>query len=303
MDGFLVIDKAADMTSHDVVAIIRRTLGQKKVGHTGTLDPFATGVLPLALGEGTKAIPFLDESRKEYRAVMRLGEATDTQDLTGRVISRSDWQQIDPADVEAVAGEFIGTIPQIPPMFSALKRNGVPLYKLARQGADVERQPRDVEIVSLEVERIDLPDVTFNVVCSRGTYVRTLAADIGQRLGCGAHLHELRRVRSGPFVIADAVTIAQVAEAAAGNKLERLVVSPLAALDHLPEVKLTEQGGAEVGHGIVPGIDDMEVASDQALHVGNVRLVRCGRLVAVAEATLADNLGCVKLVRLLRVFN
>ena len=303
MDGFLVIDKAVDMTSHDVVAIIRRTLGQKKVGHTGTLDPFATGVLPLALGEGTKAIPFLDESRKEYRAVMRLGEATDTQDLTGRVISRNDWQQIDPAGIQAVAGQFIGTIPQLPPMFSALKRNGVPLYKLARQGVDVERKPRDVEIVSLDVERIDLPDVTFNVVCSRGTYVRTLAADIGQRLGCGAHLRELRRIRSGPFVITDAVTIAQVAEAAAGNKLEQLVVSPLAALGHLPELQLTARGEAKVGHGIVPGTDDVEVTTDQALPAGNVRLVRSGRLVAVAEATLADNVGCVKLAKLLRVFN
>ncbi|RII27269.1 MAG: tRNA pseudouridine(55) synthase TruB [Geobacter sp.] len=303
MDGFLVLDKPAGLTSHDVVARVRRLLRQKKVGHTGTLDPFATGVLPIALGEGTKAIPFLDESHKAYRAVMRLGEATDTQDLTGQVLSRGDWRCLTPDRVEAVARLFIGTISQVPPMFSALKRDGVPLYKLARQGTEVERQPRNIEIVSLDLDRIDLPDVAFSVVCSRGTYVRTLAADMGERLECGAHLRELRRTRSGPFILADAVTLEQLAEAAVSGELESLLVSPLAALSHLPELQLTERGAAKVGNGIVPDVDDLESGRDKVLPSGRVCLTHGGCLVAVAEADVEESGRQVQIRHLLRVFN
>ncbi|HXC93405.1 MAG TPA: tRNA pseudouridine(55) synthase TruB, partial [Geobacteraceae bacterium] len=186
--GFLAVDKPSGMTSHDVVAILRRTFQQKKIGHTGTLDPFATGVLPIALGEGTKAIPFLDESFKEYQAVLRLGISTDTLDFTGEVIAEREWGQITPEMVFATIPGFTGSILQTPPMFSALKRNGVPLYKLARNGETVEREPRRIEIQSLRIDRIDLPYVAFTVRCSRGTYVRTLADDIGEVLGTGAHL-------------------------------------------------------------------------------------------------------------------
>jgi len=303
MDGFLVVDKPAGMTSHDVVARVRRILGQKKVGHTGTLDPFATGVLPVALGEGTKAIPFLDESRKEYRAVMRLGEATDTQDLTGQMISHGDWRQLTPDGIEAVVRLFVGAISQIPPMFSALKLDGVPLYKLARQGTEVERQPRNIEIFSFVLERIELPDVAFSVVCSRGTYVRTLAADIGERLGCGAHLRELRRTRSGPFVIADAVTLEQLADAAASDHAESLVVSPLAALSPIPEFPLTDRGAAKVGNGIVPDSDDLVTCLDMTSSGGRARLSHGGRLVAVVETTGANDGSHVQIQRLLRVFH
>lgn len=303
MDGFLVVDKPAGMTSHDVVARVRRILGQKKVGHTGTLDPFATGVLPVALGEGTKAIPFLDESRKEYHAVMRLGEETDTQDLTGQVISRGDWRQLTPDGIDAVARLFVGPISQVPPMFSALKRDGIPLYKLARQGAEVERQPRNIEIFSLILQRTELPDIAFSVVCSRGTYVRTLAADMGGRLGCGAHLRELRRIRSGPFAIENAVTLEQLADAAASDTIQALVVSPLAALSPLPELLLTERGVAKVGNGIVPDAGDIESGGCMALSGGRVRLSRSGRLVAVAEAAVVNDGRCVQIQRLLRVFH
>ncbi len=303
MDGFLVLDKPAGLTSHDVVARVRRLLRLKKVGHTGTLDPFATGVLPIALGEGTKAIPFLDESHKAYRAVMRLGEATDTQDLTGQVLSSADWHCLTPDRIETVSRLFIGNISQIPPMFSALKRDGVPLYKLARQGAEVERQPRNIEIFSLDLDRIDLPDVAFSVVCSRGTYVRTLAADMGERLECGAHLRELRRTRSGPFVLADAVTLEQLAEAAVSGELESLVLSPLAALSHLPELQLTERGAAKVGNGIVPDADDLESVRDKMPHSGRVCLSRGGRLLAVADADVEDSGRHARIRHLLRVFN
>lgn len=303
MDGFLVVDKPAGMTSHDVVARVRRILGQKKVGHTGTLDPFATGVLPVALGEGTKAIPFLDESRKEYRAVMRLGEATDTQDLTGQMIFHGDWRQLTPDGIEAVVRLFVGAISQVPPMFSALKLDGVPLYKLARQGTEVERQPRNIEIFSFVLERTELPDVAFSVVCSRGTYVRTLAADIGERLGCGAHLRELRRTRSGPFVIADAVTLEQLADTVASDQAESLVVSPLAALSPIPEFPLTDRGVAKVSNGIVPDVGDLESGGDVTLSGGRVRLSWRGRLVAVAEAAVANDGSHVQIQRLLRVFH
>src|SRR6185369_4487832 len=215
MDGFIVVDKPAGMTSHDVVNAVRRLTGLKKVGHTGTLDPFATGVLPVALGEGTKAIPFLDETRKEYRAVMKLGEATDTQDCTGTVTGCTDWHAVKPADVERVATGCTGKISQVPPMFSALKRNGVPLYKLARRGAEVEREARKIEIFSLDIENIDLPEVAFTVSCSRGTYVRTLAHDMGAALGCGAHLVRLQRTVSGPFALARAVPLDRLAALAA----------------------------------------------------------------------------------------
>lgn len=303
MDGFLIVDKPAGMTSHDVVARVRRILGQRKVGHTGTLDPFATGVLPVALGEGTKAIPFLDESRKEYHAVMRLGEATDTQDLTGQVISQGDWRQLTPDGIEAVTRFFVGAISQVPPMFSALKRDGVPLYKLARQGAEVERQPRNIDIFSLVLQRTELPDVAFSVVCSRGTYVRTLAADMGERLGCGAHLRELRRTRSGPFAIEDAVTLERLADAAVSGEVQSLVVSPLEALSPLPEFPLTERGAAKVGNGIVPDAGDLESGGDMALSGGRVLLSWRGRLVAVAETVVANDNSHVQIQRLLRVFH
>src|SRR5512144_2719482 len=165
MDGFIVVDKPAGMTSHDVVNSVRRLAGMNKVGHTGTLDPFATGVLPVALGEATKAIPFLDESVKEYRAVMRLGESTDTQDCTGAVIRRGEWQGLPSARIKETARLFLGRGSQIPPMYSALKRGGIPLYRLARRGEVVHREPREIEVYSLTIDRIDLPDVAFTVRC------------------------------------------------------------------------------------------------------------------------------------------
>ena len=209
------------MTSHDVVASVRRLAGMKKVGHTGTLDPFATGVLPVALGEGTKAIPFLDESVKEYRAVMRLGESTDTQDCTGTIIRSGAWQGITPVRIEETARLFLGRGSQVPPMYSALKRDGVPLYRLARKGEEVHREPREIEIFSLVIDRIDLPEVAFTVSCSRGVYVRTLASDLGDRLGCGAHLVELRRNASGPFTLDQAFSLEKLAVASGRGSCRR----------------------------------------------------------------------------------
>ena len=290
MHGFIVVDKPAGMTSHDVVARVRRLLQTKKVGHTGTLDPFATGVLPVAVGEGTKAIPFLDEGIKEYRAVMRLGAVTDTDDLEGAVLLERPLDAVDDAVIREALTAFTGTVSQIPPMYSALKRNGVPLYKLARKGQEVEREPRQVTIHSLAVDRIDLPFVTFTVRCSRGTYVRALARDLGERLGCGAHLTELRRTRSGPFTLAQARSLEQLADEAAAGPEQVGIVSLTAALAHLPQLELTADGERRVRNGISPVAGDLAGSFFPDIPGGKVVLVRGGGIVAVAEEHGGDYL-------------
>lgn len=256
INGFIIIDKPAGLTSHDIVNRVRRILGTRKVGHTGTLDPFATGVLPVAVNEGTKAIPFLDEGLKCYEAVMRLGVVTDTLDLTGKVLREADWKAIDRHLMEVVLKRFTGRISQVPPMFSAIKRDGQPLYKLARQGREVERQPREVEISSLELLSFEPPLVGIRVVCSRGTYIRSLADDIGAELGCGAALQELRRTASGPFEISSAVTLEDLEEAGRTATIDRLCISPLAALSHLADIPLSDAGLEMVRHGISPDWND-----------------------------------------------
>jgi len=293
LDGFLVVDKPQGVTSHDVVSLVRRVTGQKKVGHTGTLDPFATGVLPVALGEGTKAIQFLDESVKVYRAQLKLGVSTDTQDRTGQVVEERDASGITPEELKAVACRFVGKIEQLPPMFSALKRDGVPLYKLARRGVEVEREARPVEIYSLTFDAIELPEATFTVSCSRGTYVRTLAHDIGEALGCGAHLLELRRLQSGLFAEMDALS-AEALKAGAGSGA---IVPVERALSHLRELSLTESGARKVANGVIPGAEDLDGAAEPVAPGELVLLCRGGRLAAVAQHDAAKGM------RLARVFN
>ena len=283
MHGFIVVDKPAGLTSHDVVARVRRILKMKKVGHTGTLDPFATGVLPVALGEGTKAIPYLDEGVKEYRAVMKLGITTDTEDLEGKVLYERSLDGIDEAVIRGSLALFTGTISQIPPMFSALKRDGVPLYKLARKGEEVEREPRQLTIHSLIIDRIELPLVAFTVRCSRGTYVRSLARDMGEALGCGAHLTSLRRTSSGPFTLDQARTLEQLADEAAAGLEQVGIVSLKSALAHLPRLELTTDGERRVRNGISPKADDLAEPLRQLAPGQKVLLARDGVIVAVAE--------------------
>jgi tRNA pseudouridine55 synthase len=283
MHGFIVVDKPAGMTSHDVVARVRRILKMKKVGHTGTLDPFATGVLPVALGEGTKAIPYLDEGIKEYQAVLALGIATDTEDLEGSVIFERPLDGIDEDIVSECVKRFLGTISQIPPMYSALKQNGVPLYKLARKGVEVERLPRQITLHSIIIDRIELPLVSFTVRCSRGTYVRSLARDIGECLGCGAHLTQLRRTSSGPFLLMQSRTLEQLADEAMSGPEQVGVVSLNAALAHLPQLELTEVGERRVRNGISPETDDLVGALPLLVSGQKVLLKRSGVIVAVAE--------------------
>jgi len=302
LDGFLVVDKPSGVSSHHVVAVLRRVFKQKKIGHTGTLDPFATGVLPVALGEGTKAITFLDESLKEYRAVMRLGIATDTQDLEGEVVQERDWRGITPGMITALLPSFSGELLQLPPMFSALKRDGVPLYKLARKGETVEREPRRITIHGLTIDSIDLPQVTFTVRCSRGTYVRTLAHDMGELLGCGAHLLQLRRSASGPFTLDKAFTLDELAAASPEEIVARHFITIRQALSHLPELELSESGYLRIKNGIAPSNGDLESAADLP-DSGHLLLSYRGTIAAVGEVVPAEEREAGRLLRISRGFN
>lgn len=205
--GVLLVDKEPGMTSHDVVAIARRSLGIKKIGHCGTLDPMATGLLMLVVGRATKIQDLLMSEDKEYVGTITLGQTTGTQDAEGEVVEEREVGNYSREDVVAVFEEFTGNFEQIPPMVSAIKKDGVPLYKLARKGKEVKRDPRPVHITSYEITRLELPQIDFVVNCSKGFYVRTYAHDIGAKLGCGGHLSALRRTRSGKFTVDRTITV------------------------------------------------------------------------------------------------
>jgi len=210
MDDIIIIDKPSGMTSHDVVAIARRTLKIKKIGHCGTLDPMATGVLVLVLNKATKLSASFCADDKEYVCLMKLGVVTDTQDASGEVISSNSTEAIDGSVIEDTILSFQGKQEQIPPMISAKHHNGTRLYKLARKGIVVEREPVEIEIKDIEVINIADDEAEFRVVCSKGTYIRTLCHDIGKKLGCGAHMKALRRIRSGKFCIEDAIALKDI---------------------------------------------------------------------------------------------
>jgi len=226
LDGVLLVDKAEGMTSHDVVALARRQLGIKKVGHCGTLDPIATGLLLLTIGRGTKVQDLLMSEDKEYVGTLTLGITTSTQDREGEAIETKPVPQLSEAEIRVAFEKFRGDFYQMPPMVSAKKHGGVPLYKLARQGKVVEREPRFVHVYRYTVDRISLPEIDFSVLCSKGSYVRTYAHAIGELLGCGAHLKSLRRTTSGRFDVANAITIAQIKELPRAEIVHRILSLP-----------------------------------------------------------------------------
>jgi tRNA pseudouridine55 synthase len=199
LNGVLLVDKGPDMTSHDVVAVARRCLNTRKIGHCGTLDPMATGMLILVVGAATKLSDLLMSEDKEYTGTLKLGQVTNTQDREGTITEEKPVPAYSDAEIKAAFEAFQGDFYQMPPMVSAIKVNGVPLHKLARKGQEVEREPRFVRVYAHEITRVGPPEVDFRIVCSKGFYVRTYAHDIGQKLGCGAHLTALRRTRSGHF--------------------------------------------------------------------------------------------------------
>ena len=236
IDGLLIVDKPEGMTSMGVVREIKRRFGIKKAGHIGTLDPFATGVLPVVINEGTKVVPFLEEEPKEYEATLKLGEETTTDDCTGEVISRKPWEETFPETIHGVIHSFLGKIQQTPPMFSAIKVQGKPLYRLARKGIEIDRKEREITIFDLKITMIHLPQVVFRVSCSKGTYIRTLAKDIGKKIGCGGHLLHLRRVRSGPFALDRSISWETLKDLSDIQDLGAWLVTLKEALKNLPEV-------------------------------------------------------------------
>lgn len=250
LHGVLLIRKTAGMTSHDVVAQIRKIFQTKKVGHAGTLDPFATGLLLLCLGDATRIVQYLTDSEKTYRAVMKLGERTDTQDYTGKIIERRDVPALTTEDVEGMFARFTGEIAQVPPMYSARRVQGQRLYELARAGKEVEREARLVTIRELTLTSMTLPYLHLQVVCSKGTYIRALANDLGEAFGCGAHLTELERTQSGRFLLRDAMSLEELAAMRDDRERLRRCLLPIdAVLAEWPSVTLDEAAAGRIAHG------------------------------------------------------
>ncbi len=249
LSGILNVDKPPGMTSHDVVDAVRRMAGQRKVGHAGTLDPMATGVLLICLGQATRVAEYLMASRKCYRATIVLGMTTDTYDADGEIVAstgRTDYTQ---AEIEAALAQFVGSIEQVPPIYSALKRDGQPLYKRARRGEAVERQPRPVEIQEIRLLDWTPPSLIAEVNCSSGTYIRALAHDLGQHLGSGAYLAALVRLSSGRFTLEEAVSLGRLEEAFQHGHYDSYLVSLDEALLDWPAMIVGAEDARRIGHG------------------------------------------------------
>lgn len=247
-NGILVIDKSADWTSQDVAAKLRGVFHERRVGHGGTLDPMATGVLPVFIGRATRAAEFLESAEKEYVAGLRLGVVTDTQDTSGTVLETNSVC-VTRAQLEAALRQFLGPIEQIPPMYSAIKINGQKLYELARRGQEVARRPRSITIHALELLEGEGADWTVRVRCSKGTYVRTLCHDLGRALGCGGCMSSLRRTRAGSFTLAQAVTMQQVLDFAAGQDPQQLLMPVDAVFAAHPPLIVTLGQAAKLKNG------------------------------------------------------
>lgn len=294
--GVLVVDKPAGPTSFDVVARVRRLLRAPKAGHTGTLDPLATGVLAVCVGDALKLQRFLSDGDKAYRAVFAFGAATATQDAEGVVVARGDPSRLDAAAIRATLARFVGDLEQLPPMYSAVRVGGRRLHEAARAGEEVERRPRRVHVAALELEEVaptgDLLRATIAVRCGKGTYVRTLAADVGTALGVPAHLASLRRLAAGPFGIEEAIALADAERlAAAGPAALAARLVPVAdALRSWPSVRLAEEAARDLGHGRAVAAGSLPPGTLCRALDGD------GRLLAVCE----ERAGLLRPVRVLR---
>lgn len=249
MDGILNIHKATGMTSHDVVARVRKLLQQKRVGHAGTLDPAASGVLPICVGQGTRVAEYLSESGKEYRATIVFGVETDTYDAEGQITRTASTATLSRENIEHALQQFLGPQMQVPPRYSALKIQGQAAYKRARAGEEVALAARPIELFRLEIVDWQTPVLTLEVACSKGTYIRSLAFDLGHTLDCGAHLGGLVRTRSGPFSLEESITLEALATACAQGECARYVYSADRALAHYPALFLSEEEELRVHHG------------------------------------------------------
>ncbi|MGD0169113.1 MAG: tRNA pseudouridine(55) synthase TruB [Smithella sp.] len=308
MDGVIVIDKPAGKTSHDVVSEVKKFLGVKKAGHTGTLDPMVTGVLPVCLNEATKLARLLTGANKEYLATMLLGVKTDTLDIEGKIISQSD-NFVSTEEIRAVMLQMIGEIKQIPPAYSAVKYCGKPLYKYARSGVILDMKPRDVTIYNIVIEDISFPRVTFRVVCSKGTYIRTLCSDIGDMLGVGACLYSLRRLKSGIFLEEMAVCLSDYVSNDNKNKLSEKILPMTELLPLLCSIELEDDSAVKLRNGWQPSVEMMKAHDLPLLKAGDmVKFISRGYLLAVAEMLAPVNKfsefdGKMQAARIVRVFN
>ncbi|NIR44088.1 MAG: tRNA pseudouridine(55) synthase TruB [Gemmatimonadetes bacterium] len=273
--GLLLVDKPSGPTSHDTIASLRRLLRTRRVGHTGTLDPFATGLLVVPFGWATRLAEYLGGLPKSYHAVACLGVRTDTDDRTGRVLASSEaWHEIDADDVRRALGRQLGAIEQRPPDYSAKKVSGKPAYRLARSGEPAELTPQRVTIHRLELLEFEPPRVSFEIECSSGTYVRAVARDLGETLGVGAHLEELRRTRIGPFRVEEAIRLDEETTEA---EIEARALPAAAAVGHLPRVDLDDREADSLRHG-------REIECDTLPRDGTVAVFVGDELAAVAEA-------------------
>jgi len=280
MSGVVLVDKPQGLTSFDVVRLLRRFCGTRQVGHCGTLDPMATGLLPVAIGSATRLVEYLMADEKEYLATFALGAVTDTQDVTGQILETHRWQDVDLSALETACRDFTGNIEQVPPMYSALKRDGVPLYKLARQGVEVERTARTVTISRIEILEFAPPAVSIRVVCSKGTYIRTLVHDIGAHLGCGAHLTALRRLRCGALNVTAAHTMNSLQELAeAGRALP--VLTPAEAMASYPVIAVNPEAWGRLSNGVAPRLSELDTSPE--LPIGTLVCLQVNhRLAAIA---------------------
>ena len=250
MNGIILVDKPQDWTSHDVVAKLRGVLHERRIGHSGTLDPLATGLLVVFVGRATRAVEFAEADSKEYLAGLRLGVSTDTQDITGNVIAKCDALP-DEAAVRETLCRFIGDIEQIPPMYSAIKIGGKKLYELARRGESVERTPRKITVSSIDIVDKDGTDYILNISCSKGTYVRTLCNDIGDALGCGACMSSLRRTRAGAFSVDEAHSLEDIEAAALEDRLSDIILPVDALFAPFPKLTVSESAAKRLKNGTV----------------------------------------------------
>jgi tRNA pseudouridine55 synthase len=290
VDGILLLDKPAGYTSNQVLSQAKRLLAAKKAGHTGSLDPLATGLLPLCFGEATKVSQYLLDSDKRYHAVFRLGESTTTYDAEGEVTARRPVN-VSRADVEAAVRRFTGEIGQIPPMYSAIKREGKPLYELARAGVEIERAPRRVTVFEFKVIALDGSDLEVEIHCSKGTYVRALAHDLGEMLGCGAHVVRLARTGMGAFQLSEAISLAALAALPDPVARAALLVPGDRALAHLPVVQISDTA-------VYYFLQGQPVTAPRGKAAAAVRVYQAGeRFLGIGELTVDGQLLPKRLVR------
>lgn len=288
--GIIILNKPVGVSSHRCVGMVRKALNMKKVGHTGTLDPEASGVLPILAGPATRASDFLTMEDKRYRATILLGTKTDTLDMAGEVIEKNPVN-VTEEEIREVTGSFVGNIQQVPPMYSAIQVNGQRLYNLARQGIEVERKARDITIFSIDIEKIELPYVKIAVHCSKGTYIRTLAADIGDKLGCGGCISELERTSSGDFTIENSITPEELSALADKGQAEKALLPLDSFFKNYEAIYLDKKRADRVKNGVPIYYKGKTQGETYRVYDEN------GEFIALSKADTEDGRECLKLIK------